>query len=271
MFWTRLLSSVTLLAVTIFLVVFGGLPLIAFIGIISILGLFELYRVLGFAFTPLAYLCYFLAAAYEVMVYFSGLSLFSVFIILSVLALLMTYVFCYPSYDAKAVMGAFFGLIYVVVMLTFIYVIRIMPAGSLLVWLIFISAWGSDTLAYCVGMLFGKHKLTPVLSPKKTVEGFIGGILGALLLGAIFTLVFSEELLAVFNNPMLCVLIIVLVCSAVSVVGDLAASAIKRNHDVKDYGNLIPGHGGILDRYDSIIVTAPAVFLMTMLLAVLEL
>ena len=85
-------------------------------------------------------------------------------------------------------MAAFFGVFYVAVMLSFIYQTRILPGGAFTVWLVFICAWGCDTCAYCVGMLIGRHKMAPVLSPKKSVEGGIGGVVGAALIGVLYAL-----------------------------------------------------------------------------------
>lgn len=135
----------------------------------------------------------------------------------------------------------------------------------IVVWLIFLSSWGCDTCAYCVGMLIGKHKMAPRLSPKKSVEGGIGGILGAALLGALFALAMNQ-----WAGAEASVLHYALICAVggmISQVGDLAASAIKRNHDIKDYGKLIPGHGGILDRFDSVIFTAPVIYYLSVFLA----
>ena len=131
--------------------------------------------------------------------------------------------------------------------------------GAVAVWLIFLSSWGCDTCAYCVGMLLGKHKMAPKLSPKKSVEGGIGGIVGAALLGAIFALAANKITGAGVNPGQYA--IICGVGGMISQIGDLAASAIKRNHNIKDYGKLIPGHGGILDRFDSVIFTAPIILL----------
>ena len=132
--------------------------------------------------------------------------------------------------------------------------------GKYIVWLIFISSWGSDTFAYLTGMLFGKHKLVPNLSPKKTVEGAIGGIIGSMLLGAIYTYIVFNKLTDDIYMSSVRVSIGCGVGSIISMIGDLTASGIKRNYDVKDYGNIIPGHGGILDRFDSVIFTAPALY-----------
>ena len=269
MFWTRLLSSIILLAAIVFLGIFGGLPLFLAVSVISIIGLFELYRVLGIHRTGLGIMCYALAAIYEAMIWTSGLALISAYAFCCMIALLVLYVFTFPKYKAGQIMGAFFGLFYVVFMLSFVFLVRILEGGQYLIWLIFISAWGSDTLAYCSGLLFGKHKMTPQLSPKKTVEGAIGGVLGAALLGVIYALIFREQL-TVFASPVLSVGILAGAGGAISMVGDLAASAIKRNYEIKDYGTLIPGHGGILDRFDSIIITAPMVFFLVMFIQVLS-
>ena len=171
---------------------------------------------------------------------------------------LAVYVFSFPRYQTEQVIMAFFGLFYVHVMLMYVYLTRMLDGGIYLVWLIVLGSWGSDTCAYCVGMLFGRHKMAPVLSPKKSVEGAIGGALGAMLLGMIYGAVFSERIPV--EHAVLGCGIVCLVGAGISQIGDLAASAIKRNHNVKDYGKLIPGHGGILDRFDSVIFVAPAVY-----------
>ena len=173
-------------------------------------------------------------------------------IIISMILILFVYVFGYPKYHAEQVMAAFFGVVYVAVMLSFIYLTRSLPDGKFLVWLIFLCSWGCDTCAYCVGMLIGKHKMAPVLSPKKSIEGAGGGVAGAALLGVIYA--------AATQGKMAEYALICAVGALISMVGDLAASAIKRNQNIKDYGKLIPGHGGILDRFDSVIITAPVIY-----------
>ena len=149
-------------------------------------------------------------------------------------------------------------------MLSYIYQIRVLPGGIFTVWLVFICAWGCDTCAYCVGMLIGKHKMAPVLSPKKSVEGGIGGIVGAALIGILYALAINHWGSAGVSVAEFAV--IGAAGGAISQIGDLAASAIKRNYNIKDYGKLIPGHGGILDRFDSVIFTAPIIFYLAVLL-----
>ena len=132
-------------------------------------------------------------------------------------------------------------------------------------WLILICSWGCDTCAYCVGVLFGKHKMAPVLSPKKSIEGAVGGVIGAAGLGALFGWFVTSRVDAPANFIFLFA-IISAVGALISMVGDLAASGIKRNYDVKDYGKLIPGHGGVMDRFDSVIFAAPIIYFLAMIL-----
>jgi phosphatidate cytidylyltransferase len=155
----------------------------------------------------------------------------------------------------------FFGFFYVAVTLSYIFKVRNMECGAYSVWLIFIGSWGSDTMAYVVGRKLGKHKIAPKLSPKKSLEGLIGGIVGAALIGVIFALIFKSKLEPTFSNPILIFALTGAIGSVVSQIGDMAASAIKRNKGIKDYGTLIPGHGGILDRFDSITAVSVVIFI----------
>ncbi len=127
--------------------------------------------------------------------------------------------------------------------------------GRYLIYAPFIAAFMSDTSAYFVGRFFGKHKLAPIISPKKTVEGLLGGFAGAIVSMLLYCLILQFACGLKVNY--LYALIYGLVGSAAGVFGDLSFSAIKRQVGIKDYGNLIPGHGGVLDRFDSVIMVAP--------------
>ena len=131
--------------------------------------------------------------------------------------------------------------------------------GEYLIWLPFISAWLTDTFAYFGGKLFGRHKLCPKLSPKKTIEGSISGIFGALLGYIVYGIMINS--IWNLNVNMVAFVVISLISSVLSQMGDLFASSIKRENGVKDFGNLMPGHGGALDRFDSLLLTAPFVFI----------
>ncbi|MFR5602374.1 MAG: phosphatidate cytidylyltransferase [Lachnospiraceae bacterium] len=259
MFTTRLISGVILVLIALFVVGSGGSILFAVTGIISLIGLFELYRVMKIERHPLGMIGYGAAIAYYGLVWFDRTDLILLLAIVTLMAMMTLYVITFPKYQTEQVTAAFFGIFYVAVMLSYLYQVRVMADGIYLVWLIFLSSWGCDTCAYCVGMLFGKHKLAPVLSPKKSIEGAVGGVVGAALLGLLYASFFKGQMRELVNPQMACMLACA-IASVISQIGDLAASAIKRNHNIKDYGHLIPGHGGILDRFDSMLFTAPAIF-----------
>lgn len=257
MFKTRLLSGIMLVIVLVITVGSGGNLLLAVSAVISIIGMTELYKVVKAERTPLAVTGYLAGILYYVMVFVGHTDLLIYFAIFFLIALMAVYVFTFPKYRAEQVMTIFFGVFYVAVMLSFVYQTRTLEDGMIMVWLIFLSSWGCDTCAYCAGMLFGKHKMAPKLSPKKSVEGGIGGIAGAALLGALYALAMNHWGGAAIS-PLFCA-VTCAVGGGISQIGDLAASAIKRNYEIKDYGKLIPGHGGILDRFDSVIFTAPVI------------
>ncbi len=259
MFTTRLISGIVLLVLAALAVGAGGDILFAATLVISLVGLFELYRVLKIEKTPLGMIGYGSTVVYYFLLW-RGWERYVVLMAIGALMLLMTvYVFTFPKYKTEEVTTAFFGVFYVAVMLSHLYLVRKMPDGKYLVWLIFISSWGCDTCAYCVGTLIGKHRLAPELSPKKSIEGAVGGTVGSAVLGLIYAAILGRKMAEV-GNPMMACAVACAIAAVISQIGDLAASAIKRNHQVKDYGRLIPGHGGILDRFDSMIFTAPAIY-----------
>jgi phosphatidate cytidylyltransferase len=259
MFRTRLISGVLLLAVTIAIVVLGGNFLFAALFVISLIGMMELYRIVKVNKAFPGFLGYAAGITYFLIIYFELQKYQLMFFIFFLMLLMFAYVFGFPKFTTEQIAVAFLGLFYVSIMLSYIYQVRVLDNGAILVWLIFIGAWGSDTCAYCVGMLIGKHKFAPKLSPKKSIEGCIGGVAGAALIGFLYATILGNYIHNV-DHPQLAFAIIGAASSVISQVGDLAASAIKRNHNIKDYGNLIPGHGGVLDRFDSIIFTAPIVY-----------
>lgn len=255
MFKTRLISGILLVIAALLTIISGGYVLFFTLLCISLIGMQELYKAMGIHEdrTGLLEIVGYLGAVLYYISLLLGFESYGLMAVLVSLILVMfVYVFTYPKYHANQVMAAFFGVVYVAVMLSFVLMTRNLPDGKFIVWLIFLCSWGCDTCAYCVGMLIGKHKMAPVLSPKKSVEGGVGGVVGAALLGVIYA--------AATQGPMVEYAVICGIGALISMVGDLAASAIKRNQGIKDYGKLIPGHGGILDRFDSVIFTAPVIY-----------
>ena len=264
MFKTRLLSGIMLVIILIATVGLGGHVLFGVLAAISLIGLSELYKVVNAEKTAVGAAGYLAAIVYYTFLFLGMTDQMMLFTVLLIVFLMATYVFTFPKYKADQVMTVFFGVFYVAVMLSFVYQTRMLTAGAIIVWLIFLSSWGCDTCAYCVGMLIGKRKMAPKLSPKKSVEGGIGGVVGAGLLGALYA-VCANKWMGGDISPLFCA-IVCAVGGMISQIGDLAASAIKRNYDIKDYGKLIPGHGGILDRFDSVIFTAPIIYFLAVAL-----
>jgi phosphatidate cytidylyltransferase len=282
MFITRLISGIILLIIAIVIFALGNIYLLPVLWIISMIAYRELTKALGCAqttedkgrpvFNTLEIIGLAGVTAYYAAIWFGRNAtlganpLYLLMVITAVfLAEMFAYVITFPKYNATQVMAAFFSFMYAPVMLAFVYLTRETTNGIYMVWLILISSWGCDTCAYAVGKLIGKKKIFPVLSPHKSLEGCIGGVLGAAIIGALYAGFFVE---AAYPDRSI-TLIIAIICAigaVMSMVGDLAASAIKRNHNIKDYGKLIPGHGGIMDRFDSMIITAPMTYFLTVIL-----
>ena len=273
MFLTRVLSGIALVIILGLTIYLGGYFLWVLLLFISIVGVNEYSRAVGVhdtgapaaskgekvPFNALELSSYVFAVLYYSALLFSKNSdsvlLLPFFVcIISIVSKMVLFVLRYPRIEVTSVMKASFGEIYVPVMLGFLYLLRQESEGIQLILLVFVTSWVSDTFAYLVGRTIGRHKLSPVLSPKKSIEGAVGGVAGAVLLGFILSH-FME------SGPWVIALISG-IGAVISQCGDLFASGIKRHYGIKDYGNLIPGHGGILDRFDSVIITAPIIFIL---------
>ncbi|MBR4530345.1 MAG: phosphatidate cytidylyltransferase [Lachnospiraceae bacterium] len=187
-----------------------------------------------------------------------SLSWFIIAAMLVVFGLFFVYVLRFPAIHSREVAASLFCFLYVPCMLSFIYLLRIQPYGNHFAWIPF-NAWICDTSAFFAGKFFGRHKLAPVLSPKKTVEGAIGGVAGSVLAGFVFSLIMGYILGDYRTIPFF--IVATALESVITQLGDLVASGIKRDHQIKDFGRIIPGHGGIMDRFDSVIPAAPFAYL----------
>lgn len=165
--------------------------------------------------------------------------------------------------NIKDIAITFFGICYIPLFIMFIPLIKGFVNGEMLVWYIFSCAWGTDIFAYIVGKWIGKHKFSKI-SPNKSIEGCIGGIIGAVLISLLFTSIFNTFFGMQFSYVY--TILISIVLSIVGQIGDFAASSIKRYVGIKDFSNLIPGHGGMLDRIDSVIFIAPFAYMILRLL-----
>jgi len=264
---TRILSSIIAFPLIAFIVHIGGDALKVLLIAVSIKGMSELYKALNSKYSPENLLSYGAVLAY----YFFLDTITADKLIMIIGLYIMLNLVCLVAFHTKItplnLTNNIFGFFYVGLLLSGIYLVRSHEHGQYFVWLIFISAWACDTFAYFTGKFFGKRKLSPVLSPKKTVEGAIGGTLGAVLTSALFAYAIVQ--FTSFGYEMNLVLICAIVGGIGAIfaqIGDLGASAIKRYTKIKDYGKIIPGHGGVMDRFDSVLCTAPMVYIVLQIL-----
>lgn len=183
------------------------------------------------------------------------------FFIIYLIVMFTTLVFSKGKLDYTLVASNFMGVLYA--SMSFMCIVLLREAGAYLYLLVFIGPWVSDIFAYLCGRLFGKHKLIPEVSPKKTVEGSVGGIIftavAFVVYGIIIKTYFNANAVA---NP-IAMALAGAVTSVIAQIGDLTASAIKRRFDIKDYGRIFPGHGGVMDRFDSVLLTAPVLYIIS--------
>ncbi|MBO5929819.1 MAG: phosphatidate cytidylyltransferase [Clostridia bacterium] len=174
-----------------------------------------------------------------------------------VMVLLIFSVLNHKEINFGDVCASLFLVIYSVMFLMPLSIMRHQENGLALVFLAFIGAWLPDTVAYFAGSLFGKRKLAPKISPNKTVAGAIGAVVGAVVAFMVYGIILSYM---GFTVSFVRMLVLSLICGVVAQFGDLSASMMKRAYEAKDFGNLIPGHGGLLDRVDSLIFITPVVY-----------
>jgi len=266
----RLLTAVVGFAVLTPILIFSDTLVFPIaVAIFAALGAYELLGCIGQKQPAILLPSVLIAAAFPMiarcLTAHTGEIILSLLIISVIVYVYLFYLFCTAvlskgKYKVDVVATVFAAVVYTAVGFAAMIFLRDVPCGEYLYLMVFVGAWVTDGAAYFVGRSLGKHKLIPDVSPKKTVEGAIGGtVFGALsfpLFGLIIHLLTGRE------PAYLLLLLIGLVISLISQLGDLIASLIKRHYGIKDYGNLFPGHGGVMDRFDSIIAIAPFFFIL---------
>lgn len=266
----RFLSGIILFPIVAILMVYGNKYIVDIVvSIVAIMSIHEFYKAFhtsGKAH-PINWIGY-LAAAMISIIHIVPISwvLRTIGLLLPT-SILILFAYVIATNGKRNIMDiaiTFLGIFYIAIFLMFIPIIREnLSNGKILVWFVFFSAWCTDIFAYLIGKNFGKHHFTEI-SPNKTIEGSIGGTVGAVIMVIIYAIVCNN----IFNTELnyIYVAVVGILLSLVSQLGDLAASSIKRYTGIKDFSNLIPGHGGMLDRIDSIIFIAPfAYFLLTLI------
>lgn len=254
---TRVLSGLIMLPLLV-IIILNGWVLFAGCFVLGLMACYEFFR--GFKELDIKP-CYPIAACSMTLLYLLGMLIqlhviegtqwIMFWMFATVLACLL-YLFSIEKRRLEDAMVTITGIFYVGFFCYHIAALG-MTELNILVWLVVITAFGTDICAYFAGVTMGKHKLCPKISPKKTWEGAIGGILGSMILSGLFGFFFAKPMIVHC-------LIIGFAASIVSMFGDLTASIFKRKMGIKDYGNLIPGHGGILDRFDSVLFTGPIIY-----------
>lgn len=191
------------------------------------------------------------------------LNIIACIIPLTVFVLFLQVLFTNMKTNIKDISITFFGICYITLFLMFVPIVHGLENGKIYVWYIIFAAWGTDVFAYAVGKWFGKHKFSSI-SPNKTIEGCIGGAIGAVLMIVIYTWIANTYW--GMNISYITIAIIGFILSIIGQIGDFSASSIKRYVGIKDFSNLIPGHGGLLDRIDSIIFIAPFAYFLLMMI-----
>ena len=258
----RYLGAILISPMVIFIFL-GGILLKIGVLLLSLGGLFEFYKVSRKkGIKPLT-----LASYGATLVYFFTLDskyisnpnyykyLFGILVFSTLV--LMCYIVVNNKFNYNDIAVTILGFLYVTIFFSYIVLVNQKQNGNLLVWLIFISSWLCDTGAYYSGKFFGRHKLIPKVSPNKTVEGAIGGLFSSAIACFLFGIFFNMYSTSIKPVHFL---FIGLICGVLCQFGDLIASSIKRYIGVKDFSNLIPGHGGILDRFDSILFASVVVY-----------
>ena len=238
----------------------GGPVLLIGCFALSVIGLKEYYNALSITDGGMVKTGYVLSAVYYLILLFFGKRGLYTGAVLAFASYMLLHIKKYPSYTFSDTVKGLAGFVWIPYLMSFIYLSRVSKGGFALYVLLFISSWLGDTFAYSIGRRFGKHKMTPVLSPKKSWEGLIAEVAGVTVIGLIYGII-AKDAFSAYRFPVIACVIAAFFGSLLSVAGDLTASAVKREHGIKDYGTLIPGHGGVMDRFDSILFAAPFVFI----------
>lgn len=264
----RYISGLTLFPIFAVVLIFGNKYVIDIaLSIIAIMCLHEFYKAFKEKANPVGWVGYIVAALIAIIHIIPSnliLPIIAASIPASIMVLFVVSILSDMKVNIMDIAITFFGICYVVLFLIFASVIREnLINGKILIWYVFLASWGTDIFAYLIGRHFGKHKFTDI-SPNKSIEGCIGGLLGAFVMVLVYTFVCNK----VWNMNFSYVYsgFIAILLSVLSQIGDLAASSVKRYCNIKDYSNLIPGHGGMLDRVDSVIFILPFAYFLLMLL-----
>ena len=254
-------SIMILLLIMVLLMDSIALQIVAFLA--GLLVLFEVYKATGIIKKGFLFLLGFFPL---IMLFITDVSIMGLIVFLYIVLLFAFMMINSKNIKLRDIALAFFIGCMITFMVKHLIMLRQLSLGKMLIWAVFVSACMSDTFAYVSGMLFGTHKLCPVISPKKTIEGAVGALLGTMI-----SMLIYGGILALFCSCKVNFLLMALlgiVSSVFAQLGDLSASIIKRECQIKDFGSILPGHGGFFDRFDSILFVSPIIYYAMILLPI---
>ena len=272
---TRVLTAIVMVAVMVPFFVFSDTVMFPLLmALLALIGIYEMQGCIGSKKQPIPVILSVLTGAGMPFLarYYNGEGFFGYVFLIAFALIALTFVVSVFSGDEFTVEKAALSsstAVYIAFGFTSLVLLRDLKFGVYIFLIPFVISWMTDTFAYFSGMLFGKHKLIPSVSPKKTVEGAIGGTVCAVALTLLYGFIAGR--ISGSDPQYLSIAIIATVVSVLSQCGDLVMSLIKRKFGIKDYGKLFPGHGGVLDRFDSIIITSPFIYFITTLIPFMEL
>ena len=260
----RVTSALLGFPLVVIILTFGNKYIVdIFLAVIAMLGMQEYFNAISKDSKPVKWigylLCLFIAFIHIIPIYVPIGDVLTIMIPTILLILFLQVILTNMKTNFKDIAYTFFGIAYIIGCISFIALLRGLENGRILVWYAIIAAWGTDTFAYLIGKKFGKHKLSKI-SPKKSIEGAVAGTVGATVIALLYTLAMNN--IYNFEYSYIFILISTIVLSIIGQIGDFAASSIKRYVNVKDYSNLIPGHGGMLDRIDSLMFLTPFAYIL---------
>ncbi|MDI6602101.1 MAG: phosphatidate cytidylyltransferase [Thermoanaerobacteraceae bacterium] len=256
----RVLSAILGLPFSIFLIITGGNIFNFFVYLIALIAMREFFGALKLgSYRPMTSIGY-ISISFLFLIIIIDTSFLPLYLFFLTILYLICMIFS-NSLRIEDVALSLFGVLYIGMLFGSIILLRQSRYGELLTFYLLILSWGTDTFAFLTGKLIGRHKLIPKISPNKTIEGAIGGLIASSLLSIIYIYVIVSKF-NILLPDIFAILIVSLIGSLFSQLGDLSASAIKRQCRIKDFGNIIPGHGGILDRFDGLIFTSAYLYIL---------
>ncbi len=259
--WIRILSALLAIPLLVYILYTGGAVLTTALAIVNLIALREFFNVFKrvdiFPFQAEGLLS---SVAMVIMIGIYGEKALQFVIAVIMICTILCFAKMLLQKKARVIdLGiTLLGMVYISLLMNMLLLIYSLEMGYIYIWLVFVLAWLGDTFAYFIGISFGRHKLCPTISPKKSVEGAVGGLLGSISGSVIFGYIIWRLYGISFDITGFA--IVGAIGGILAQLGDLTASIIKRYTGVKDYGNIMPGHGGILDRFDSVLFTIPVVY-----------